>query len=497
MTVVMPPFQVQDEATHWKVALNRVDAFRGPSTGAPSVGRCLPEHFRWREVAFLLKHVPRSAYSDLDQVSTSDCQDSWAPYGTVLTYPGVILATLVSKLTGLRETGWRALIVFLLSRLFQGLLITTVLFRLAFHSSRQHRHLTPGLLTILAFCLTPLFVKQSFGVSSDSVCFAFSLCVIGLIYFGEYLTRFDHLLFAFCGIAAATTKPMVLCLYAFGIVLCAPSYGAALSRRNFRFHLISFTVLTLLGLTFSVWDLSYLYYDTIPEGYKLLGVPEGVSTSGQAAWMLRNKVEAISTIVAGFNYMLLNQVNGAMSFGYPKLYDQPSTYTLWCWWLLFSLASLLDIVLCLLKRRDSPLHSHVKAFLTPLILIAAGVSFGLATSLAQYLRTTVIGSSEVRDLQIRYLFPGSIFLLASIQLGLFLNSRRLLPPLLHSLRDRYKTSIGQEGRNSVCETREGRDKKPLLYPLRHRANFLCITLTLGVLVVYSASLLFDVVNRYW
>jgi hypothetical protein len=480
MTFLMPPFQVQDEYIHWRVALNRAARLliQPPIESSPEA--CLEVPFNWRHVAFLRQRVRIGTYAELEQ-TPSTCRNYWVPYGTALTYPGVLAAKLLSLFGTLDNTGWGGMLTFLVARVFQGCLVCLVIFRLVHHSVRTKVELKPGLLAILAFSISPMFVKQSFGISADGVTLAFCFCLLTWVYFWRELSRIDFALFIFCGFAAFTTKPMIACLGLGAIVFCHFFYHGEVSSRSSRLRLHSLLVLTLIGILFTLWDLSYLDVPFKEDEYLLIGYPKGVSPRAQLSWMADNKMKAIVTIVDGFVYMLKGQYAGALDFGYPKLLELATPFTTLCWSFLLCSMVLLDLFLCicLYSRggQTSEPSSKIKVLFAPSMLLLGALSFGLATSFAQFLRNTAVGGAEVGDLQLRYYFAGTLFLIASIQLIIFsgLKSVASLVGGISALPS--KSKYGE-----ACVT--------VFF-------MLCASATAGALMLYSVSIALDILRRYW
>ena len=216
--LVLPPFQVPDETTHWAVANVRADPWLGDDpqrcTGVVSVF----DHFGLDDVRFNPEvKTPRGRFETLDAVTKSCEQREWVPYGSAFTYPGVLIARALSL--GEDDSVSELMRVFYAGRLLHGLLVALLLWRLLAVSLRRKKGLTPGVLTIAAFCLAPLFMHQAFAISSDPICYAWALCLAHWLLHWKHRTWVDLALYAAIGFIVAGTKPVFLPLAPAALVL--------------------------------------------------------------------------------------------------------------------------------------------------------------------------------------------------------------------------------------------------------------------------------------
>jgi hypothetical protein len=206
LTFAIPPFQVPDENTHWNTALKQIGALTG-SESYFETWRTLPASFDVDRIkhAFDQKLRP-GTFSQLALANAAETPQSTLSYSNFLSYPQVILAALIE--IGLHSDNPRtqALHGFYLARLLSGIMILIPLIRLVQLASASN---PPGLLPILACALCPLFIQQSFAVSSDTVCNAFVLWTLALLHM-EKPSFLDWTFIGIYGLLACSTKPMIV-----------------------------------------------------------------------------------------------------------------------------------------------------------------------------------------------------------------------------------------------------------------------------------------------
>jgi uncharacterized membrane protein len=228
--LLFPPFQVADEDLHWLNAVDKVER---------TFNFIRPHEFSdckaTTAVAYLFNVGPtksnttvKPSQNEFNRVgeSNSACaKHTEIPSGTTIGYTGVLLARLLVKDELL--SGQAALLCFYLSRLLQGLMIVTVLFRLGQNVWRAPS-IVPGVLSVLTFALSPMFINQSFGVTYDTVTLALALSCINMILFWNRATVVDHTLCLYFMLAGAISKPV---FYPFVLAVVGFLFIVALFRR--------------------------------------------------------------------------------------------------------------------------------------------------------------------------------------------------------------------------------------------------------------------------
>ena len=165
-----------------------------------------------------------STVSEIEVQGARVSYRSWGDHNN----PGVLLVRALRPAEP--ENGEEALAGFLIARFLQGLLVATVLFRIAWLGRAA---VAPaGLLCLLAIGLSPLLVQQSFGVTSDTVVNAFALALAGWLALPDRLTRADHAAVAALGVVAMLTKPVLAPVLPAALLLRRGPDAASLRNRR-------------------------------------------------------------------------------------------------------------------------------------------------------------------------------------------------------------------------------------------------------------------------
>ena len=204
---LLPPFHVPDERRHWLAALHRMSRLATGSGVVCSTDVALDRHFQVGVRLRREQRLPSGIFARVEKLSPSCEKRLQYREGNALSYPGVLLSRLFVS----REptSGRESLFAFYLARLLHGVIITLLLFRLWWLARASTTSGPSGLLLLLLFSLSPLFLQQSFGITNDVVVNAFALTLCTWLIFTDRLAWFDTAAFVAFGTIAALTKPLL------------------------------------------------------------------------------------------------------------------------------------------------------------------------------------------------------------------------------------------------------------------------------------------------
>lgn len=345
------------------------------------------------------------------------------PYGISLTYPGVLAARLVVK-DELNQP-YQAMVTFYLARVIQGLLVALLLWRAILFVLRDRTTLTPGVLTLLAVCLSPMFISQSFGVTSDSIVQLSAISAIFAALFWERLKNFDKGLFVLAGAIAGVTKPVIMPLLLGALLfgyLRARFLPAATpeeetdNRRYGRFAFFG-------GLTILVCTLLFLYFGQVKE-VDYLSKRSGQDLSYNLKFLLSDWGRAFDILwQASMRHLSLDKMTSPIGWS-NMVFSKATT----AWWKLIVYSALaFDLLIAAIALAQRFRPSGASKFLKQrllhfsfwaVILVGGALAFTLANALALYVHWTPKDSLGVRGLQNRYFLPFFALFLASMPIAL-------------------------------------------------------------------------------
>jgi hypothetical protein len=415
-TFVNPPFHVPDEQAHWIVANRRAADLVGSKLekcdAAITLNATLGSVAQQPQ-----ERMPRGRYAHLaDPVANCDTPPMDVPYGSVLTYFGVVLSRAVVR--GESVSQQQSLAVFLLARLFHGLFIAAILLRIAVFSSKatDSRGVGFGSLCLLAFCCSPLFLQQSFAVSSDPICFAWALSVSTFVLFWPRLKVGDVVLHVLCTLVVAPTKPTLLpagltALF-FAFLLHSPVFKDGLvaawqERLGGRDWLKNRTVYLFASYVVA-FILAVAVTLTIRGAEGSLHFPDGVDPVAQRAFLSTHPWASATAIAKALAYVALPHLQvGPLGW----LDFSPSIATALCWFALLVQGGAGDVSQFLGARTNSTVEVRQAGASTFVVLaglvlfLCASVLSVAAIGYAMFLFHTAVGSSKVGGLQPRYMTP--------------------------------------------------------------------------------------------
>ena len=403
-SILIPPFQAPDENVHWLSGYNRTmtSLFGDIASDHCSIANVLPGIFDTNRIAFKANQKIRGKNYNLLTQPTPECSNFTLGYGYIGTYPGLLLARLITADEA--TSGEKTFQVFLLSRIIQGLLIAVIALRLIV-LVRKYSGYLPGLFTTFCIFISPLFIQQSFAVSADGITFALSLSLLIFFFYLKECRWFDWALLFFLAFSVGMTKPplfgMIPILLLGGFIR---SYGISFSKeRNSKIIFLLAILCIFTALFASVW-MTLLPHPTPPE--QMLG--RDLSIVRQLKFTLQNPFFVLRILFhTVFAYLNFFNLTGPLGW-----LDTPLSP-----WTLFKVRNLIvvgvffDSVYFFSIALSSEKKEWSRKFLCEKFLTGIGGIIALfvtllLVALTLYLTWSPVGASQIDGLQGRYLFPG-------------------------------------------------------------------------------------------
>jgi hypothetical protein len=405
---LLAPFQVPDERRHWLAAHHHIAKLMTGSGTVCSTDVALDRHFQMGVKFHPKQKVPAGIFSRVEKLSPECEKNLLYRRGNLLSYPGVVLSRLFVP----REptSGSQSLFSFYLARLFHGLLIALLLFRLWWLARASTSPGSPGLLTLLLLSLSPLFVQQSFGVTNDVVSSGFALAVCTWVVFSDRLAWFDYAAFLTLGSITALTKPVLsvtlLPVIVFGLYLERfrrnPEIAASLSRSlteefaSRRAFAVAVIAISVAGVVYATANLN---------------VSTGRSAR-QFEFITAHPLDAFQIIATEVGRLFSHPSFFLDYLGY--LDTRISAETLRDFAELGILVALIEMIA--IWRSAAPLahdrarRQEIRRALRPIAVLAAITLVTISLSILMigfraYLLDSAVGSDRVSSMQPRYLFP--------------------------------------------------------------------------------------------
>jgi uncharacterized membrane protein len=406
---LMPPFQVPDENVHWMTAFARVErlfaSLSGTAPVACSSAYNLPQHFRISDIRFHRENKMRpGSFSDL-RSKEPGCGSADISYGGVITYPGVLIAR--ASIFDENTSPVNALLVFYLSRLFQGILVFVVLLRI-FLISRISSSTPIGIVSISFFTLAPIFVQQSFSINADTICFASSLILAAYLVLSSSFSKLDYVLLTILSICACYTKPVMFPLIP----------GALLVGDFIRIHAFAgkksgerFSVrfLVSIGITLCCLIAALATYLSQPA-YNNPFPSRHLSPGSQLSYILENPIVVASYIFKNIS-IFCEPVALTSSLGWLDLKTSKMTQGLWRY-SLYAIVVFESLVMLFIIG-TSARRNFVKPVTWEVGRIGAVLLFAIVCIIASfaiiplvlYLYWTPVGAPHIQGIQARYYIP--------------------------------------------------------------------------------------------
>ena len=400
MASILPAFSVPDEASHWGSALSRLSMMKTGeakicSRTAALVG-ALPA------VAFDFKQKARTGvYQSIATVEPA-CVINDIPYGNVLTYAPVGLVQLVFR--SVDSDGIHAVRGFFLARFTAGTMILLLLWRLVVVAGRRYRTVVPGLLSVLAFVMSPLFIQQSFATSADVIVNACAIQLATVFIAGNLVAWGDLLLLLVIGLVAADTKPVIAPLllgFALAPLWLFPPSGGSRDRRHF---------IAAVGILLTLACAAFTALAMTAHQFASTHDP-AINIKGQIAFMLANPLHlpriTWDTTATFINGNLFTDPLGWLDTPLPADFRQK-----WGNILKFAMSTDFLIALLLIGRRLKDSRPTVRAT-ARIVTVYAGLitmvfASVFAVAVVMYLVWTPVGWNGLAGIQPRYLIPSII-----------------------------------------------------------------------------------------
>ncbi len=396
VALLLPPFHLPDERRHWLSAHLRAEHLAGGDELC-SQDVALERHFRLKIHFRPERKVPPGIWQGVASLEPA-CENTIRyRFSNAFSYPAVLL---VRWLTPEPETGSQALLRFRAARILGGLLLLALLARAAQLSRSGPHGPPPLLLVLLAVPLSPLFVQQSFGVTSDVVVNASALSLAIWLAYGARLAAVDLGVLCLLGLTAALTKPVLIPVLPAALLLgvwleerdlaeappgLADGLRGGLRRR--RVFAAALTLVVVAGVTSAAASPITMYKSGAIDG------------AAQLAFVRENPGSALRVMAAGVARILLHPSSLIGPLGYLD--------TAMRWPTQLAFAGILAIVIASEwsgRRRETRPRARAAPWLALGLATSLAASLG-AMAFSMYLMATEVGGETLYGLQPRYLLP--------------------------------------------------------------------------------------------
>lgn len=406
MTLFVPPFQVPDEPAHWLAGYGRTVPkvlSEGPNQHC-SIANALPDAFEPGRIAFRFgEKVEGRNFTAVANLKET-CADHSLSYGMIGTYPGILVARLLT--TGESEFPHKTFQVFILGRVCQGALLVFLVMRLFIVSQATHR-LLPGMLTMVAGMLSPLFLQQSFAISADGLTFAVVLSLLFFLFFMKEAKWFDWAVLLFvAGTVGGTKPPLFAPIPVFliaGLFRAHRESGRQSTLPALRWTPTMLVLITVLAsLACAIWVVSKGH--NVPAG-QYLG--RDLSLSRQLTHTMESPMRVFKMVkrtVKGF--LTFDLLTGPLGW-----LDTPiSGWTKVRFWQILIVAMVADLVFGVflfgdsLRRKFSIKRWTVNVVWSS-VLVLSLIGAAYLVALVLYLTWSPVGARNIDGLQGRYFLP--------------------------------------------------------------------------------------------
>lgn len=417
-TFIFPAFQVADEDMHWFTA-NRnyermVAAFGVRKQPVCGQAQALSQKFNINALKSntSVKLTPGELEGAIDTVAPCPPITS-LERSSLISYPGVVLARMMVKDENDRPA--RAVSVFYLARLLQGAVLLVVFLRLLWFLRGSYPRSGVGLLSLLSFCLSPMVVNQSFGISYDMIIIAATLYGAGLLMFHHMAKLEDVVLLIMLLWGASSGKPVYLPL---AISILAGLACLFYRNSGTRLYERARLALTLVGIPALAFLCLFISSSELRGAADAVSWRPSIDPSYNLAFLWADPLRAWRILWnSAWAHMHLPAMTSPL--GWTNVNINPDSQRYWIRLLGGSVA--LDVVfgiLLLLVRFSADDRTKVvKTWLFNLVisglLLAGTATYMLLCSLAMYLMWTPKDTLGVHGLQNRYFLPVYIAAIAA------------------------------------------------------------------------------------
>ncbi|SMF75829.1 Uncharacterized membrane protein [Pseudobacteriovorax antillogorgiicola] len=401
ISLLIPPLQGPDEATHWISAVYRASSKVDGRVCSKELD--LPAYFEFKTVAFQShKKLKSNIYSQASTDRPSKCiTTDPANYGNSFTYLAVWLAKVLvpDEESSIRK----AIVSFHLARIINGFVILSALLFLLY-SVTPGRSL--GLLFVAFIVQSPLFIQQTFTISSDWIIILTSLLVLIRCFSRKPLGFLFFSLFSIISVGAILTKPVILPLLMLPLLFPIKD-EAAFTYKNLK---VTYNHIAALVQCFAF--LAYVAtIFTNSDEFTDSGNISGLDPIAQLRFILFHFDVACTAIYRGIvDWITWDKFLGPL--GWVDVFFAKTTLRYW--------SELTQGVLYIegLILTITAYNARRLKFSRTRLLLGCLLVFGsfIAVPFAMYLLVTVPGSNFVNGLQTRYYFPSIIASMAIFQL---------------------------------------------------------------------------------
>lgn len=205
---LFPPFQTPDESGHFSAAIGHIHGSFAQKDAKPCLlSSDLYRYFDTGRIAFHYDEKMSSGkFANISQMQ-KQCIQTYVYPSISLSYPGVLLANaFVSDAENNPEQNY---LLFYLSRFLDGLLVALMLARFCFLNLGVKPY-RKGSLFLSSILLYPLFLQQSFSISTDIIVNALAISCITILIHWQKLKLFDIIMYMTLASGAAASKPYVI-----------------------------------------------------------------------------------------------------------------------------------------------------------------------------------------------------------------------------------------------------------------------------------------------
>jgi uncharacterized membrane protein len=406
ISVLIPPFQAPDENVHWLAAYARSNFQDGSLDSKPdcAFAYTLPDVFETGRIAFKAhEKIDGKNYHNVSTMAQS-CKRFGLAYGYVGTYPGMLLARLLTTKEDVIPD--KTLQVFFLARIFQGAFIVFLLLRLYSVMIASNKPI-PGMLFMLAGMISPIFLQQSFAVSADGITFLLTMSLLFFLLFMKQAKWWDWIILFYLSISVAATKPPLL------LMVPAFLYTALvisdISKKNILKLLFSRSKTSLLihlcivsSLLGAIWVLTK---DHAPPAHQILG--RDLSIKRQLFFTMDHPWFVLKILIHSVgNFFSVDSILGSLGWLDTPLSEWTKSKMIH----LLIFAGIVDgvhfslIILRQIKQKKEKMY-WVKKLASVSMLFLSLYGTALFVALTLYLTWSPVGGSGIDGLQSRYFFP--------------------------------------------------------------------------------------------